>query len=287
MTDIEVPSRVEKGLVMRGEYAFDVAVSGPEGGRPVLLLHGFPQTCASWDAVTPTLARAGLRCYAMSQRGYSVNARPADTDAYAMHELVADALAVADHLNPDGPVDVVGHDWGASVAWHLASQRREKVRSLTAVSVPHLAAYGHGVRNDPEQQAMIGYMADLRADADVAGRLLADNQAGLREFVGDRLPKAALDRYLEVLGKPEGLRAAIAWYRANGRATHGLPTVAVPTTFIWGTDDVFIARASARKCAEHVSSEYRYVELDGVSHWVPEEAPDVVAFEILRRLLTT
>lgn len=273
--------------VARDALVFDVDVRGPENGRPLLLLHGFPQTAQSWSGVVPLLTDVGVRCFAMTQRGYSAGARPADRDAYAMGHLVRDALAVAERISPDRPLDVVGHDWGASVGWHLAARHSDRVRSLTAISVPHLAAYGHGLRHDNEQRAKTAYMTDLRRDPDVVERLLEHGQAGLRRFVGDRLPEAALERYLLVVGTPEGLRGAMAWYQANGRELHDLEPVQVPTTFLWGTDDDFIAAASARRCDQHVGAAYRYIELDGVSHWVPEEVPDIVARAVVHRLLST
>ena len=115
---------------------FEVRVGGPAGGQPVLLLHGFPQHGGMWDAVVPALHQAGLRTYAPDQRGYSAGARPSDVDTYRMTEFVADAVALLDALDL-GRVHVVGHDWGSIVAWHLAGEHADRVRTLTAVSVPH------------------------------------------------------------------------------------------------------------------------------------------------------
>src|SRR5215207_8418295 len=112
-----------------GDLTFDVQADGPEDGRPVLLLHGFPETSLSWAAVTPLLTSAGLRTYAVDQLGYSPGARPAEVGAYALTNL---APPVA---------DVVGHDWGANAAWALAAWHGDRVRSLTAVSVPHPTAF--------------------------------------------------------------------------------------------------------------------------------------------------
>lgn len=272
--------------VSRDGLVFDVDVQGPEDGRPVLLLHGFPQTAQSWRQVVPHLVAVGVRCFAMNQRGYSPGARPASLDAYAMSHLVADALATVDHMSTSVPIDIVGHDWGASVAWHVAAWHPDRVRSITAISVPHLAAYGYGLRHDDEQRRMMTYMTGLRGDANVVRDMLADDQSGLRQLVGDRLPSHDFERYLEVVGSPEGLRGAIAWYQANGREMHALQSTRAPTTFLWGTDDAFISAASARRCEEHVGDDYRYVELEGISHWVPEEASETVAYEIIRRMLS-
>jgi pimeloyl-ACP methyl ester carboxylesterase len=268
--------------VRREALTFDVEVAGPEQGRPVLLLHGFPQSARSWQHVTPLLTAEGLRSFAPNQRGYSVGARPAGPEAYAMVELVDDALAMVDAIGVEA-IDLVGHDWGAAVAWSVAARHPERVRSLTALSVPHLAAYGAALRSDPEQQRMIDYMLDIRRDPDAADRLLEHDAQRLRAFGGERLPAAMMDEYLSLIGTREGLDGALAWYRSTGRELGALPPVTVPTTFLWGDEDAYIAAAGARACGAQVTGPYRYVELAGVSHWIPEEAPEVVASEILAR----
>ena len=125
-----------------GNLTFDVRASGPEDGRPVLLLHGFPQTSLSWAAVTPLLTGAGLRCYAPDQLGYSPGARPGDVGAYALPSL---AQATADLMTAlDVPVaDVVGHDWGANVGWAL---RRGHGGCVPSAGRPAGARAGPAVR---------------------------------------------------------------------------------------------------------------------------------------------
>src|SRR4051794_32499159 len=107
----------QKTRITREGLAFNVSEAGPPDGRLVLLLHGFPQHSDSWDGLVPLLTEAGYRTLAMDQRGYSPGARPRNRSAYRISELVADAAAVIDHYG--GPVHLVGHDWGAAVAWAL------------------------------------------------------------------------------------------------------------------------------------------------------------------------
>jgi pimeloyl-ACP methyl ester carboxylesterase len=271
----------ERLAVPHDGLVLDVELAGPPDGRLLLLLHGFPQTGDAWRAVVPALSGMGLRCAIVTQRGYARAARPTALEAYKMDRLVGDALAVADAAGGAGSAfDVAGHDWGAAVGWHLAAWHPDRVRSLTAASVPHLAAYGRAAREDAEQQRMLGYMKAFRNDPSIVQRLLADDARELRAFVGPRLPAAALDSYLRAIGDREGLGAALAWYKANGPELHELGPVAVPTTFVWGALDPFIGRVAARGCGSHVSGEYRYVELADVGHWIPEEAPDQLADEI-------
>ncbi|WP_346619927.1 alpha/beta hydrolase [Blastococcus montanus] len=273
-----------------GDLTFDVRVDGPEDGRPVLLLHGFPETSASWAAVTPLLTQAGLRTYAPDQLGYSPGARPAEVEAYAMQNL---AQVTADLMTAlEIPVaDVVGHDWGANVAWTLAAWHADRVRSLTAVSVPHPAAYTAAFRIDPEQKERSAYIRLFWQPGKAEEVLLADDARRLRRMLlgaeGDTgvSPEAA-DEYVAVLSAPGALTAALNWYRAMSSDIR-VDKVEVPTTYVWSDGDVAIGRTAAEACAEFVTGDYRFVELPGVTHWIPEQAPEQLAAAILDRVSST
>ncbi len=270
-----------------GDLTFDVRVDGPEDGRPVLLLHGFPQTSASWAAVSPLLNQAGLRTYAPDQLGYSPGARPGEVEAYSMQNL---AQVTGDLMTAlEIPVaDVVGHDWGANVAWTLAAWHADRVRSLTAVSVPHPAAYTAAYRADPEQRERSGYIRLFWQAGKAEEVLLADDARRLRRMLagsdGDTgVPAEAIDEYVAVLSAPGALTAALNWYRAMSSETRVDP-VGVPTTYVWSDGDAAIGRTAAEACANYVTGDYRYVELAGITHWVPEQAPEQLAGAILDRI---
>jgi pimeloyl-ACP methyl ester carboxylesterase len=270
-----------------GDLTFDVRVDGPEDGRPVLLLHGFPETSLSWAAVTPLLTQAGLRTYAPDQLGYSPGARPGEVEAYSTPNL---AQVTADLMTAlDVPVaDVVGHDWGANVAWALAGWHSDRVRSLTAVSVPHPAAYTVAYRTDPEQKERSGYIRLFWQAGKAEEVLLADDGRRLRRMLtggeGETgIPAEAVDEYVSVLSAPGALTAALNWYRAMSSADKVDP-VSVPTTYVWSDGDVAIGRTAAEACANYVTGDYRFVELPGITHWIPEQAPDQLAAAILARI---
>jgi pimeloyl-ACP methyl ester carboxylesterase len=270
-----------------GDLTFDVRVDGPEDGRPVLLLHGFPQTSASWAAVSPLLNQAGLRTYAPDQLGYSPGARPGEVEAYSMQNL---AQVTGDLMTAlEIPVaDVVGHDWGANVAWTLAAWHADRVRSLTAVSVPHPAAYTAAYRADPEQRERSGYIRLFWQAGKAEEVLLADDARRLRRMLagsdGDTgVPAEAIDEYVAVLSAPGALTAALNWYRAMSSDTR-VDAVGVPTTYVWSDGDAAIGRTAAEACANYVTGDYRYVELAGITHWVPEQAPEQLAGAILDRI---
>src|SRR5215217_2443374 len=270
-----------------GDLTFDVRVDGPEDGRPVLLLHGFPQTSACWAAVTPLLTGAGLRCYAPDHLGYSPGARPDEVAAYSMQNL---AQVTADLMTAlDAPVaDVVGHDWGANVAWTLAAWHPDRVRSLTAVSVPHPAAYTAAFRADPEQKERSAYIRLFWQVGKAEEVLLADDARRLRRMLsgGEQdsgIPGEAIDQYVAVLSAPGALTAALNWYRAMSSGPK-VDAVDVPTTYVWSDGDVAVGRTAAEACANYVTGDYRFVELPGVTHWIPEQAPDQLSAAILDRI---
>jgi pimeloyl-ACP methyl ester carboxylesterase len=271
-----------------GDLTFDVRVDGPDDGRPVLLLHGFPETSLSWARVTPLLAEAGLRTYAPDQLGYSPGARPEDPDAYALTNLAQVTADLMTALDIPG-ADVVGHDWGANVAWALAAWHPDRVRTLTAVSVPHPAAYTHAWRTDPEQQERSAYIRLFWQAGKAEEVLLADGARRLRRMLGSEaetgVPAEAVDEYVAVLSAPGALTAALNWYRAMSSATPVDP-VDLPTTYVWSDGDVAIGRAAAEGCARYVTGDYRFVELPGVTHWIPEQAPRELATAVLDRIAT-
>lgn len=258
-----------------GELTFDALATGPAEGQLVLLLHGFPQTAAMWRSQLVALAEAGYRAVAPNQRGYASGARPDAVDAYHVDHLVADVLAMADHLGADR-LHLVGHDWGAVVAWHFAIRHPDRLRSLTAVSVPHPASFQRALGSGGgDQKERSSYIDVFRAEGGVAERLLLENDSGrLRALLSySGIDSEALEDNVRAMSEPERLTAALNWYRAMERASFpGSSEVRVPTLFVWSNGDIAVSREAAEGCAEFVSGEYRFEELDGVTHWVPEQA---------------
>ncbi|ORJ96960.1 alpha/beta fold hydrolase [Prescottella equi] len=278
MTD---DSRTDR--VRLGELTFDVTVAGPDDGTPILLLHGFPESSASWRPVTPRLVRAGLRVIAPNQRGYSPDARPERVEDYRFDRLVGDVVGLLDAYDVES-AHLVGHDWGAAVAWQVAGGHPERIRSLTAVSVPHPAAFGWALREDADQQRRSGYIGLLRQEGKAETVLLEDDSRRLRAMFGDGNDPELVEEHVRLLSQPGALTAAMNWYRAMTRAFGDLPPVRVPTTYVWSTADPALGPAAAKRCAEFVDAPYRFVVLDGASHWIPEEHPDALADAILARV---
>lgn len=274
----------------RGKLTFDVHEYGPADGDPVLALHGFPQRGTSWAGVGEILATGGYRTIAPDQRGYSPGARPSGRMAYGLGQIAADAVAVIDDLvGPAGRVHLLGHDWGAAVAWRLAARHPERVRTLTAVSVPPAAAYIRSLFTTRQAFAS-WYMLALQLPVlperllGARGRPFAPAFVAALQKAGQS--RAAAERDAAGLADPATLTAAINWYRGViAESPLGTdPPVSVPTLFVWSDGDVALTRQSTELVHRHVSGPFQYAELRGVSHWIPDEAPDQLAELLLEHI---
>jgi pimeloyl-ACP methyl ester carboxylesterase len=283
VTTIGAIDRLE---IEAGGLTFTGRACGPHGGRPVLLLHGFPQTSWAWRDELWALASEGYRAVAPDQRGYCAGARPADSEAYATGRLVGDVLALADSMEMD-TFDLVGHDWGGMLAWLVASQRPDRVRSLTVVSTPHPLALeranGHG---DPDgAKAFLCTPEEperLFLGSDGSGRGLASVLAA------SGLDDDDVDMYVAALSEPGALTAALNWFRAmDPTSLADLQPVSVPTLYVWSTGDGVFGRDVAEDTSTHVCGPYAFEVLEGVSHWIPEMAPGKLSSLLIGHLAAT
>jgi pimeloyl-ACP methyl ester carboxylesterase len=258
----------------RGDLVFDVRDSGPDDGDPVVLLHGFPQNSSAFDRLSPALHSAGLRTLAPDQRGYSPRARPTGRSAYVMREVVDDVLALLDAAGLSS-AHVVGHDWGGIVAWALAAWHPWRVRTLTALSVPHPAAMVHAMVHG-DQALRSSYIGFFQLPAVPEGVLLAGGGALLRRLLRQGgLPDDLVDEYVARMLEPGALTAALNWYRAMPLAARTpVGTVRVPTLHVWGARDAFLGRAATEATRQFVDAPYELEVLEEVNHWVPELAAD-------------
>ncbi|MBS9532457.1 alpha/beta fold hydrolase [Mycobacterium sp. M1] len=262
----------------RDRLTFDVRDAGPPDGPVVVLLHGFPQRNDSWSAVIDRLTAAGYRCLAPNQRGYSPGARPPHRRDYRMAELVADVGALID-ASGAARVHLVGHDWGAAVAWNVAAELPDRLASVAPVSVPHPAAFVNALFTSRQGLAS-WYMAFfqlpwlpewLMTRGGVAATAAALRRTGLTA--------AGADRDAQAMAEPGALTGGLNWYR-------GLPlsnlrdaarSVAVPAMYVWSDDDFALLGKAARNTVRHVDADYRFEVLPGASHWIPDTRPDALA----------
>ncbi len=257
---------------------FDVRDAGPADGPVVVLLHGFPQHNDSWDAVIDRLTAQGYRCLAPNQRGYSSGARPPRRRDYTIPELVGDLGALIDASGAQ-QVHLVGHDWGAAVAWAAAAEMPQRLKTVSPISVPHPAAFLKSFLTS--RQGLASYYMYLfqlprlpewtmvRRNGSFMSKAL--RQAGLSATAAERDARAMLE--------PGALTAAINWYRAmplsNPRAIN--QKVSVPTLYVWSDQDIALMPKAAYNTRRYVTGEYRFEVMPGVSHWIPDEEPDKLA----------
>lgn len=265
----------------RGSMAFDVADRGPLEGESAVLLHGFPERATSWQTVQDLLADEGVRTYAPDQRGYSPRARPFGRWSYRFSSLVDDVVALADAIG--APVHVVGHDWGAMVAWALADRRPDLVRTLTAVSVPHPRAMLHAALHGP-QAKQSWYFVPFSVPGLVEG--VVRMQPHILDTALRKGGMGADDvaRFHREVVDAGALSGALGWYRGAWLDPPRVGPISVPTTYVWSDRDVALSREAAQACERWVEADYEFVVLEGVSHWVPRQAPGALAEAIVRRI---
>jgi pimeloyl-ACP methyl ester carboxylesterase len=261
--------------VALGQLTFRVRSQGPKSGELVILLHGFPETSYEWRHQIPALARAGYRVLAPDLRGYSSGARPTSVGDYNLLAFVGDVLALADHA--DAPsFHLVGHDVGALVAWAVTQLQPFRVRSLSALSVPHPGAFA-AMLSDPnscQSRASAWYRELTPPDAAVT---LLQPGSRVRNVWAELAADAALE-YERSLGTPEALDGALNAWRANfvdGQPQGALPIpILAPTLFVWGARDPYNCGDGEAMTRQLVWSSYQFARLPDVGHFIPEQAAE-------------
>ncbi len=271
-----------------GDLTFDVRMAGPADGEVVILLHGFPQTSFEWRNQISALGEAGFRAVAPNQRGYSAGARPATIEDYAVPRLVEDIVGLADAVGAER-FHIVGHDWGAIIAWAVAVAAPARIISASPVSVPHPDAFARVLGDPTSCQPEASSYFDVFVQPDSEDNFVANDNAGLRGFFAG-IEEDAVEDYVQVLGSKAALGAALNWYRANiaDRQVSGpaMGVVRVPTMFTWSDGDTALCIDGAELTEEYVDAPYRFEVIEGVSHWIPDLATDQMTELLLDHINT-
>ncbi len=274
---------IETITVQANGQRFEVDTCG-QGDRLALCLHGFPEAAISWRHQLPLLAGLGYRAWAPNQRGYGHTSRPPRVADYRTDLLVADVAALVDAAGARS-VTLIGHDWGAVIAWLFATDRVRPLERLVIMNAPHPALFARRVRG-PRQALRSWYMlffqvpllpefALRRNRAEPIARAFRSTAADPSGF-----PDHVLDLYRANACEPGALTAMLNWYRALARdgwrlARRPYPPIETPTLLIWGEADVALTKDTTVGTESYVRDlTLRY--LPGVSHWVQQDAPDVV-----------
>jgi len=242
-------------------------------GRPVVLLHGFPDSGRLWRHQAPALADAGFQVIVPDLRGYGRSDKPDQVDAYSIPVLAGDVMAILADLQI-GRAHIVGHDWGAGLAWALASLAPSSVDHLAVLSVGNPVTFLRTL----EQRQKSWYMLLFQFPGVAERWLTEDGWANFRRWAGH--PDA--DQVIAELEADGSLTPGLNWYRANISPESWvgpplqLPPVQAPTMGLWSTGDPALTEVQMTDSAANMAGPWRYERLDGPGHWMQLEEPSQV-----------
>ena len=254
-------------------------------GPVIVLLHGWPDTSVLWREMVPPLNAAGYRCVGIDLRGCGFSTKPYEVERYHMRELVGDVAAVIESLDA-GPVAVLGHDWGASLAWAVATFRPDLVSSMVALSVGHPSAF----RSAGLEQQIKSWYTLLFAHEGLGEAFLRKNDyEAMRTWLGHPRVEAVI----EELERDGQMRTHLLWYRANIPPSAFvddppvLPALRVPALGLWSSGDHALSERQMINSRDYCDAGFTYVRFEGLGHWLPLEAPGEVAREVVAFLRVT
>ena len=259
-----------------------VAQDGPSEGQLVILLHGFPEFWYGWRRQIPYLAAAGYRVWAPDQRGYNLSDKPDGIAAYTLDELAADVIGLMDAAGQE-KAGVVGHDWGAAVAWWVAAKYPKRLARMVVINLPHLSVMQAHVRRSLTQMRKSWYVLFFQLPW-LPERLarLRNWNAPARAMRGSSRPGTFtdndLDTYRKAWSRPKAYTSMLNWYRAvvqKPLEPPANPAIAVPTLLIWGAQDRYLGREMAQPSID-LCDDGRLVFIEGATHWVQHEEADRV-----------
>jgi pimeloyl-ACP methyl ester carboxylesterase len=245
-------------------------------GPLVVMIHGFPDYWATWKPLMATLNKAGYRTAALDTRGYNLSDKPKGVAAYAMPNLVGDVAAVIAAEGQKNAV-VVGHDWGAAIAWNVEFSRPDLVNKLIIFSVPHPAGMARELATNKDQQANSQYARNFQKEGS-ENALTAERLAAM----SNKDPKEA-PGYLEAF-KRSDFAAMMNYYRANYPRGVGdevgppqtFPKIKVPVLVIHGMKDTALNAAGHSGTWNYVDADTTIVMVPTAGHWVQHDAEALV-----------
>ena len=261
------------------------AASG-KGNKLVILLHGFPEFWYSWQKQLVALSE-NFHVVAPDLRGYNLSDKPPRVEDYRIDKLVGDVIGLIDHFGAQQAA-VVGHDWGAGVAWAVAQRYPERVSKLAVMQVPLLSAWRANLTL--KQLLRSWYMFFFQIPRLPEWVMSRQNFRAIEQTFEERVgrknsfSKADVERYKEAARQPGALTGAINYYRANlrdrffvrrpqGESKPSEGRIQVPTLFIFGEQDFAIIPATVQGLDRYIDAEYREVRIPDSGHWVQNEAP--------------
>lgn len=319
---VSSPVQVIERTVEVNGVALRVLEAGPPAGPVVVLTHGFPELAYSWRHQIPVLAAAGFHVLAPDQRGYGGSSRPEQLEAYDIAALTGDVVGLLDVVGASRAA-LVGHDWGAVVAWSTPLLHPDRVAAVAGLSMPpvprpltppteafrrifadnffYILYFQQPGPADAEMAAdphrsLRRVLGGMRTPQDEASalRMLAPGPQGFIDRLGEpeQLPgwltTDELDHYVHEFSRT-GFTGALNWYRNFDRnweimADPPARTIAVPALFVGGTADPVLNFTRTDRAREVVTGPYREAMLEGAGHWIQQERPAEINTELLNFL---
>ena len=282
---------LEHSFIETNSIRLHVVQAGLKSGIPVVLLHGFPEFWYGWRKQIPALVEAGCRVIVPDQRGYNLSDKPKEVNNYRIDELVKDIIGLIDALEYE-KVNLVGHDWGAVVAWALANQHPDRLHKLGIMNVPHPAVMRRFLLRDLEQMRRSWYVfffqlpwlpeAGFRANdwRRVANILRSTSNMG-------SFKEEDILQYKEAWSQPGAMTAMINWYRAVIQHMPTLPEdprINIRTLMMWGINDVALTHRMARPSMDYVE-DGNLILFPEATHWVHLDAAEEVNHYLVDFLL--
>lgn len=273
---------LEHSYIETNGIKLHVVQAGPKSGVPVVLLHGFPEFWYGWRKQIPALVEAGCRVIVPDQRGYNLSDKPKSVKDYDVHTLVEDIIGLIDALEYE-KVNLVGHDWGALVAWRLANKYPERLQRLSIMNAPHPAVLKRYLQRDLEQLRRSWYVLLFQLPwLPEAGMKQNDWRRAVNALCNTSKPNSFTDadilKYKEAWSQPGEMSATINWYRAavryQPRITNDM-RVKVPTLMMWGMKDFALSHRMARPSMDYVD-EGNLILFPEATHWVHLDAAEEV-----------
>ncbi len=276
--DFDTSSK-EKIVNVNGEN-FSVIDYGT--GPVVLLIHGFPDSKEVWRYQVPALVNAGYRVIAPDMRGYGGSPRSLEKERYALGALIGDVLGILAALEISEPVDLVGHDWGAALAWSLARFVPGRFKSLTVLSNGAPGNPGY----DTIRQRQKSWYFYLALQEELAEKTFTDNDwAFFRDFAKSH---PDLENTINQLSEATALTTAFNWYRGNLQylltpcdgplidEPGPSPNVNIPVLGIWGQQDAFLRKAQMVQSRDVVDNTFTFEKIQNAGHWLMLEKPHLI-----------
>lgn len=256
----------------------NVGIAGDSDGKPILLLHGYPDAWFGWEKVMLELIKNGFRVIAPDQRGYNLSDKPNGVKPYHTENLVQDAVDLMTNLGYE-IFDLAGHDYGAYVAWNTALKHPKKVRKLLIMGGLHPAVLQNIKDLGWRQWTKSWYLLFFRMNRFPEWLMKKNNFQFLHYNHSTTLNLEERNRYTNAWSQPNSVESMINWYRVPPVKIEN-PFLKMPVLIIWGEKDLYLTTKAANACLKYCPKGQLTI-IENASHWLMLEKTERVVTEMI------